>query len=83
MNSSSGASSPFAPTRWTLILRARGGTPESRAALGELCEAYYQPVLRFLRREGRNEDAARELTQEFFARILASGGFEQARRCSG
>ena len=68
----------FAPTRWTLILRARGETPEARAALGELCEAYYQPVLRFLRREGRDEDAARELTQEFFARILARGAFEEA-----
>jgi len=68
----------FAPTRWTLILRARGETPESRAALGELCEAYYQPVLRFLRREGRDEDTARELTQEFFARVLSNGAFEQA-----
>ncbi len=70
--------SPFAPTRWTLILRARGETPEARAALGELCEAYYQPVLRFLRREGRDEDPARELTQEFFVRILARGAFEEA-----
>lgn len=72
------SSHAFAPTRWTLILRARGETPESRAALGELCEAYYQPALRFLRREGRDEDTARELTQEFFARILGSGAFEQA-----
>lgn len=68
----------FAPTRWTLILRARGETVEAHAALGELCEAYYEPVLRFLRREGRVEDAARELTQEFFARILAGGGFDEA-----
>jgi RNA polymerase sigma-70 factor (ECF subfamily) len=68
----------FAPTRWTLILRARGETPESKTALSELCEAYYQPVLLFLRREGRDEDAARELTQEFFARVLAGGGFEAA-----
>lgn len=67
--------SPFAPTRWTLVLRARGESAESRAALSELCEAYYQPVLRFLRREGREEDAARELTHEFFARVLAGGGF--------
>ena len=68
----------FAPTRWTLILRARGETPDARAALSELCEAYYQPVLRFLRREGREEDAARELTQEFFARVLGGGGFDEA-----
>jgi RNA polymerase sigma factor (sigma-70 family) len=71
--SASHPGSPFAPTRWTLVLRARGETPEARAALSELCEAYYQPVVRFLRREGRDEDAARELAQEFFARILERG----------
>jgi RNA polymerase sigma factor (sigma-70 family) len=68
----------FAPTRWTLVLRARGESVEARGALSELCEAYYQPVFRFLRREGREEDAARELTQEFFARLLAGGGFGAA-----
>jgi DNA-directed RNA polymerase specialized sigma24 family protein len=71
-------SSSFAPTRWTLVLRARGETPEARAALSDLCESYYQPVLRFLCREGRDEGAARELAQEFFARVLASGGFHDA-----
>lgn len=64
-------SSSFAPTRWTLVLQARGHTPEARAALGALCEAYWQPVFRFLRRSGREEDSARELTQEFCARLLA------------
>ena len=68
----------FAPTRWTLVLRARGETPDAQVALGELCGMYYQPVLRFLRREGRDEDAAREVAQEFFARVLRSAGFSQA-----
>ena len=70
--------SPFAPTRWTLVLRARGESVEGQAALSELCEAYYQPVLRFLRREGRDEDAARELAHDFFARVLAGGAFDGA-----
>lgn len=61
----------FAPTRWTLVLRARGESFEAQKALGELCEAYYQPVFRFLRRGCRDDDTARELTQEFFARLLA------------
>ena len=78
LKTSAATTSPFAPTRWTLILRARGESVEARAALGELCESYYEPVLRFLRREGRDEDAARELTQEFFARVLAGGGFDEA-----
>jgi RNA polymerase sigma-70 factor (ECF subfamily) len=63
----------FAPTHWTLVLRAQGQTLEAHAALSELCAAYYQPVLRFLQREGREEEAARELTQEFFARVLQRG----------
>jgi RNA polymerase sigma-70 factor (ECF subfamily) len=71
--SSSAAPSQFAPTRWTVVLKARGDTPEAQTALGELCAAYWTPVFRFLRREGREEDAARELTQEFFARLLAGG----------
>jgi RNA polymerase sigma factor (sigma-70 family) len=70
--------SDFAPTRWTLVLKAQGSTPEAHAALGDLCAAYYQPVLRFLRREGRDEDTARELAQEFFSRILARGSFDGA-----
>lgn len=75
-------STAFAPTRWTLVLRARGSAPEAQRALGELCEAYWQPVFRFLRREGRDDDTARELTQEFFARLLAKpafGGVEPGR----
>lgn len=70
--------SPFAPTRWTLVLRARGESAESRAALSELCEAYYQPVLKFLRHEGRDEDTARDIAHDFFARVLAGGGFDGA-----
>lgn len=71
-------SSHFAPTRWTLVLRARGETPEASAALADLCEAYYQPILQFLRRDGRDEETARELAQSFFARILERDGFENA-----
>jgi len=66
-------SAPFAPTRWTLVLRAQGATPEARATLSDLCATYYQPIFRFLCREGRDADTARELTQEFFARLLQRG----------
>ncbi len=67
------ADSEFHPTRWTLVLRARGVGEEARAALSDLCAAYYAPVVGFLRREGRNEDAAREMAHEFFAEVLAAG----------
>jgi RNA polymerase sigma-70 factor (ECF subfamily) len=68
----------FVTTRWTRVLAARGESPEAKAALGELCEAYWTPVFRFLRREGRDDETARELTQEFFARVLARDSFAHA-----
>ena len=63
----------FHPTRWTLVLRASGGGAEAEAALSDLCAAYYAPVVAFLRRDGRGEDAAREKAHAFFASVLASG----------
>jgi RNA polymerase sigma-70 factor (ECF subfamily) len=46
-----------------------------------LCRAYYEPVVAFLRCELRDADAARELTHEFFAEVLAGGAIhaEQER----
>ena len=66
----------FATTRWTQVLRARGESVEAQRALGELCEAYWMPIFRFIRRQGREEDVARELTQEFFRRLLARNGLD-------
>ena len=62
--------SPFEPTRWTLVTRAQGDTPEAKAALSELCGFYYEPVFRFIRRERSDDETARTLTQEFFVQIL-------------
>jgi RNA polymerase sigma factor (sigma-70 family) len=66
------------PTRWTLVLRARGESPAAQAALSELCEAYYAPVLAFIRYAGHDGESARDLTQEFFARLLAQHGLGAA-----
>lgn len=59
-------------------MQARGEAPEARAALSDLCEAYDTPVLRFLLREGKNEDEAGELTQSFFARVLSTNSRQHA-----
>ena len=66
-----GPSSEFRTTQWTRVLQARGDSPEAKAALSDLCAAYYGPVFAFVRRAACNEDTARDLTQEFFARLLA------------
>lgn len=71
--------SSFHDTRWTLVARSRGSDTQAAAALSELCEAYYAPVMAFVRREGRAEDAARELAHDFFAKLLAGGAMEGAK----
>jgi RNA polymerase sigma factor (sigma-70 family) len=76
-------SAAFAPTRWTLVLSARGDSPQGRAALSELCTCYYAPVFAFIRRSSTDEDSAGDLTQEFFARLLANQGFDSVNRKLG
>lgn len=70
--------SSFHDTRWTLVSRSRGDDAQARAALGELCAAYYAPVVAFLRRDGRAEDVARDLAHDFFAKLLAGGTIDGA-----
>ncbi|MCP5518655.1 MAG: sigma-70 family RNA polymerase sigma factor [Verrucomicrobiales bacterium] len=67
-----------APTRWTLVARARGETPEARQALGDLCAAYYGVVEEFIRWQTGDPQTARDLTHEFFSRLLGGGGLEGA-----
>jgi RNA polymerase sigma-70 factor (ECF subfamily) len=63
----------FHPTQWTLVIRSHGQGENAKAALSELCAAYYEPVVAFLRREGRNDDAAREMAHAFFENMLMGG----------
>lgn len=65
--------SSFHLTHWTLVLRSRGDGQDAQAALSELCEIYYEPVVMFLRRQGRKEDEARELAHVFFQELLNGG----------
>jgi RNA polymerase sigma-70 factor (ECF subfamily) len=73
----------FVTTQWTLVLATRGDSPESRQALSDLCAAYYTPVFVLIRRVTPSEEAARDLTQEFFARLLARAGLGQVERERG
>jgi RNA polymerase sigma factor (sigma-70 family) len=70
------APAAFVTTQWTRVLEARGDSPEAKAALSDLCAAYYAPVFAFIRRNAPDEDSARDLTQEFFARLLARHGVD-------
>lgn len=58
----------FLTTRWDVV-RAAG--ERSAEALESLCRDCWRPVYAFLRRQGRDRHEAQDLTQEFFARLLA------------
>lgn len=64
----------FATTRWSAVVRSRGDSEQAREALGELCTGYWHPVHAFIRRRVGDDESARDLTQEFFARLLAGKG---------
>src|SRR5207253_3905877 len=56
---------------------------EARAALAELCESYWYPLYAFIRRQGHSMEDARDLTQEFFARLLEKDYLGAVDRAKG
>lgn len=61
----------FAATRWSLVLAAGGDeSAEAARALEELCSGYWYPLYVFVRRQGRDPEESRDLTQSFFARLI-------------
>lgn len=66
----------FARTRWSLVLAAGSGAePAARAALSELCAAYWMPLYHYVRRRGHERAAAEDLVQGFFLRLLERDDF--------
>ena len=61
----------FATTHWTVVMDAADSQADgSTKALEQLCQTYWFPLYAYVRRTGRPADEARDLTQEFFARVL-------------
>jgi RNA polymerase sigma factor (sigma-70 family) len=73
----------FVTTQWTQVLEARGDSPAAKAALSDLCAAYYAPAFAFIRRITPDQEQARDLTQEFFARLLGRQGIDGADPARG
>ena len=75
---------PFATTHWSLVAAAgRSSSPESAKALAALCETYWYPLYAYVRRGGHSAHEAQDLTQEFFARLLARRNLRAADRQRG
>ena len=60
-----------------------GGSTHSHAALARLCELYWYPLYAFVRRQGHRPHDAQDLTQEFFARLLAKGWLAEVQQERG
>jgi RNA polymerase sigma factor (sigma-70 family) len=61
----------FPETAWSLVVSAGEQTSDrSIHALEKLCSVYWYPIYAYVRRRGHDEDAARDLTQEFFTRLV-------------
>ncbi len=74
---------PFHTTRWTRVCAAKADSEDGRRALADLCDAYYEPVVAYLRSVFRDTDAAREMSHAFFEEMLGGDTIHTAERERG
>src|SRR5262245_59082973 len=79
-----GAPRIFATTHWSAV-RSAGevNSPQAKKALETLCVAYWYPIYVYVRRKGYGPDDAQDLTQEFFAQLIAKNQLRLADREKG
>src|SRR5215831_11110236 len=74
----------FVTTRWTIVLNAgRTDSTQAASALEKLCQTYWYPLYAFIRRQGHSPEDAQDLTQEFFARLIAKNYLGDVDRSKG
>jgi RNA polymerase sigma-70 factor (ECF subfamily) len=62
----------FTATHWSVVLMAgQTSSPQAAQALERLCRTYWYPLYAYIRRQRHSPHDAQDLTQEFFARLLA------------
>lgn len=81
--SSISASPGFPVTRWSFISEAQGKGEAAARALNELCTLYWPPVYAFVRRKGKSPADAEDITQGFFAELLARGSLDSVTEEKG
>ena len=79
-----GPGGKFPATRWSAIVAARSKDADERTrALGTIAAGYWKPVYKYIRtRWGKSNDDAKDLTQEFFSRLIEKGfldGYDPAK----
>ena len=79
-----GSDAWFVTTHWSVVLSAQDrSSARSAQAMESLCRAYWYPLYAYVRRLGHQSADAQDLTQEFFARLLAKEWLASADREKG
>lgn len=74
----------FVTTHWSLVLSAGDNkSPQFASALEKLCRTYWYPLYAYVRQRGQSPEDARDLTQEFFARLLERNWIGRAEEQKG
>src|SRR5216110_980380 len=73
----------FTTTHWSVVLEAQGEPPAAQEALEKLCRIYWRPIYSFVRRQGAGPEEAQDLTQGFFALLLARRDLGTVRKEKG
>jgi DNA-directed RNA polymerase specialized sigma24 family protein len=69
----------FATTHWSMVVCSQSASPQAREALEALCRAYWPPLYAYVRRRGYRPEEAQDLTQGFFASLLARNDLAQVK----
>jgi DNA-directed RNA polymerase specialized sigma24 family protein len=74
----------FATTHWSVVLAAKDRQhPVAHEAMERLCRTYWPPLYAFIRREGYGGVEAKDLTQEFFLRLIDRDILQRLRHQQG
>ena len=74
----------FATTHWSVVVEAgQSDSPKAFEAMTQLCNTYWYPLYAYVRRKGYQAPDAKDLTQEFFARLLDGNYVAGADRRKG
>lgn len=73
----------FGNTDWWVVRCAGRENPEAEIARTRLCQSYWRPVFRYVRKLGYSFEDAEDLTQGFFARLLEKNALVAADREKG
>lgn len=74
----------FTTTHWSVVLEAgQDGSTSASQAMARLCQTYWYPLYAYVRRKGYDAADAQDLTQGFFAKLLARNYLNVADRNKG